>query len=328
MGLDHSLVDGVLAGHPRSVARAITLVESGGKEAKELLKELRSRAGRAHTVGVTGSPGAGKSTLINQLIKEFRGRSRSVGVIAIDPTSPFTGGAILGDRVRMQELARDPQVFVRSMGTRGRLGGLGRATEDAVAVLDAAGKDLVIVETVGVGQDEVDIAGAAQTTAVVMVPVMGDGIQAMKAGLLEVADVFVVNKADLDGADRMAAELETISALNDRDWQPPVLETVATSGLGIALLADALDSHRTHLSSLRQATEPKAHMIRKRLLAIAGSDLLEMLETQVGERRLRHVVDLVAAGERDVYSAAEDLVESFLQRNRAERPGETIGERE
>lgn len=310
--LNLDLVEGVLAGHPRAVGRAVTLVEEGGRDAKELLKRLRNQAGRAHVVGITGAPGAGKSTLINQLAKEFRIRGRSVGIIAIDPTSSFTRGAILGDRVRMQGVAADPSVFVRSMATRGRLGGLGRATEDVVIVLDAAGMDVVVIETVGVGQDEVDVAAAAQTTVVVMVPSMGDEIQTLKAGILEVADVFTVNKADLDGADRMALQLSAISSFSDQRWVPPVIKTVALSGSGVHELVDAIESHRAHLSSIKLAAGAKRELIRKRIFALAGWELLERLEIEVGPNQIERLIEMVASGESDPYTAADVLVRSFL----------------
>ncbi len=303
------LADGVLKGEPRAIARAITLVESGQGEARGLLTKLRASAGRARVVGVTGSPGTGKSTLIHQLVKEFRARGRTVGVVSVDPSSPFTGGAILGDRVRMQELARDPGVFIRSMATRGCLGGLADATEGAVTILDAAGKDLVLVETAGVGQNEVEIAWAAQTTVLVVAPGMGDDIQALKSGILEIADIFVVNKADLDGADRAALALEFCSVSGPRGWRRPILKTASLSALGIRELADAVDAHGAHRSKLDAGA--KKRVVRKRLLAVAGRRLLERLESLADSVELDALVERVAAREVDLPSAAEELVEAL-----------------
>ncbi len=231
------LVDRLLAGDRRAVARLISLVENGAPESREALAALFPHTGHAHIVGITGSPGSGKSTLVNQLAKVFRRQGATVGIVAVDPTSPFSGGAILGDRIRMQDLCGDPGVFIRSMATRGALGGLARATSDVVKVLDAFGKDVILVETVGVGQDEVDIAKAAHTTIVVEAPGMGDDIQAIKAGVMEIADILVVNKADREGAERTVAALEMMLDLNGHPacgWQTPVLKTVATQDEGIA----------------------------------------------------------------------------------------------
>lgn len=242
------IAEGVLAGERRAVARAISMVESGSADLPELSSLIYPATGRAHIVGLTGAPGAGKSTLTQQLIQEARDRGLTVGVLAIDPTSPFTGGALLGDRLRMQSHATDPGVFIRSMATRGHLGGLALAAPEAIRVLDASGRDMVIVETVGVGQVEVDVAKAADTTLVVVNPGWGDSIQVAKAGILEIADVFVVNKADRDGADRAVRDLETmIGMAAEGGWRAPVVATSAIKQEGVDALFDEVQRHRTHL---------------------------------------------------------------------------------
>ncbi len=241
------LVAGVEAGNRRAIARLITLVEDGDPAAAEALKALHPRTGQAHIIGITGSPGTGKSTLTDRLIDHYRRAGKSVGVIAVDPSSPFSGGAILGDRIRMQSRSTDPEVFIRSMGTRGALGGLSASCVDAVKVLDAAGKDIIIVETVGVGQAEVDVIRIADTVALVLVPNLGDDVQAVKAGVMEIADVFVVNKSDLDGSDKVEAEVEANMMLGHPDsdvfWWQPIVRTVAERGTGTEELAKAIDDH-------------------------------------------------------------------------------------
>src|ERR671933_2176285 len=240
------LIERVLAGEPRAVARAISKVEDGAADAAELMRDVFPHTGRARVVGVTGAPGAGKSSLVDKLAMLYRGRGERVGIVAVDPSSPFSGGAILGDRIRMQTLGLDSGVFIRSMATRGNLGGLARATVDAVAILDAAGFRKVIVETVGVGQDEVEIVKTADVSVVVLVPGMGDDIQAIKAGIMEIGDVFVINKADRDGVLRTEKELEALLGLAHRPdmWNPPIVKTVATENKGIEDLAAAIESYR------------------------------------------------------------------------------------
>src|SRR2546425_1809020 len=238
----------LVEGDPVALARAISLVEAGTQRGEAILAEIFSRTGRASVIGVTGPPGAGKSSLVNQLVARYRSRGRALGVVAVDPSSAFSGGAVLGDRIRMQQHTLDPAVFIRSMATRGRFGGLSRATRDAIDLMDAAGRDPILIETVGVGQDEVDVVRVADTVLVVLTPGQGDDIQAIKAGLLEIADLFVINKADHSGADRLASDLEWIMWLGEKGpWDAPLIMTVATEGRGIEELVRAIDRHGAHL---------------------------------------------------------------------------------
>ncbi len=294
-----SLADRVLAGDPRALARALSLVEDESPAAAALMAALYPRTGRAWTLGVTGPPGAGKSTLVDQVARALRARGVSVGIIAVDPTSPFTGGAILGDRVRMQAHAGDAGVFIRSMATRGHLGGLAGATADAALLLDAAGRECVIIETVGVGQAEVDIVRTADVCVVVLVPGTGDEVQALKAGIMEIADLFVVNKSDREGADRMVAAVETVLGLAPADagaWTPPVLKTEATRGVGVAQVLEAIDQFRAgaatkvHLRRRERVEYRFRELLTSAFLDRAGRKLaageLEQLGRQVAERKL------------------------------------------
>jgi LAO/AO transport system kinase len=298
------LVAGIAAREPRALGRAISLVERGGPEAEALVARLRERTGRARVVGLTGPPGAGKSTLVEALARRARQAGRTVAVLAVDPTSPFTGGALLGDRIRMQSLYTDPGVFIRSMATRGAVGGLAAAAHDAVDLLDAAGFDLVLVETVGVGQDEIDVVRAVDTVAVVVVPGMGDDVQAAKAGLLEIADVFVLNKADQDGADRALRNLGAMVALSHEPgetragapaagWTVPVVATVASRDEGVAELAAALEEHRRHL-------EASGELARRRLARLA---LREARTARRGARAGGRTVDHVGIAVRSIAEA-------------------------
>jgi LAO/AO transport system kinase len=306
------LVRRLLSGDRRALARAISLVENGTSEGREALALLYAQTGRAHTIGITGGSGAGKSTLTAALAIELRRRERSVGIVAVDPTSPFTKGALLGDRIRMQELTRDPEVFVRSMATRGELGGLAPATVEVVAVLDAAGKDAVIIETVGAGQDEVEVASTADTTIVVLTPAGGDEVQAMKAGIMEVADVLVVNKADLPGADILISQLKALTTQAARGrLDTPVLETVATKGEGTRELADAIDEHRAKLSSSGELEQDRLARARRQVLALARHRLLEdLLRLAESDGGLDEIVGAVARRELDPYAAAERLIDA------------------
>jgi len=282
-----TLASQIVEGSTRALARGLTWVESGGPRAEALCARLYPHTGRAQIVGVTGAPGSGKSTLARALALVARGRGRTVGVVAVDPSSPFTGGAILGDRIRMSDLALDPGVFIRSMATRGALGGLCRAAADAVDLMDAAGRSLVLVETVGVGQDEVDVMRVAHTVLVVSVPGLGDDVQALKAGVLEIADVHVVNKADRDGADRILAELRAMLTLipaPDEAWMPPVLPASAARDEGIEPIADALDGHMAYLKTSGELERRRRRIVTARVLRIA-QDLVA--ETMLGGEGLR-----------------------------------------
>ncbi|MGH2674583.1 MAG: methylmalonyl Co-A mutase-associated GTPase MeaB [Actinomycetota bacterium] len=289
------VVEGVLKGERRAVARAISMVEDGADGLPELIGGIYPRTGTAHTVGLTGSPGVGKSSLAAELVTAARQHDRTVAVLAVDPTSPFTGGALLGDRLRMQSHATDPAVFIRSMATRGHLGGLALAAPEAVRVLDASGADLVIVETVGVGQAEVEVATATDTTLVVVAPGWGDAVQASKAGILEIADVFVVNKADRPGADEAVRDLEVMLKMGpDLDWTPPIVRTSTQSHEGTGDLWDAIDAHRKHLES-------SGELDRRRRARI-----LREVEDMVSVRLRARAAELLEAGALE--SVAEDLV--------------------
>ncbi len=303
------LLEPLCAGSPRALARAISWMENGHPEARALMAGLWPRLGGAVVVGLTGSPGAGKSTLTDQLARALRARGQKVGILAVDPTSPFSGGAILGDRIRMQRIAADPGIFIRSMATRGALGGLARATQDAIDLLDAAGFGTILVETVGVGQDEVDVVSCVHSCCVVLVPGLGDEIQAIKAGIMEVADLFVINKADREGADQVEREIEAMKSLAPaRDWDPPVLRTVAAQGKGVTDLLDALQAHgawlRSHGGLARKARE-RARLRFETLLAEAA---LRRVRERAGATRLQALVQSIAEGRMDPYAAVGDLL--------------------
>src|SRR5215207_7900861 len=305
-------IERVLAGEPRAVARAISKVEDGAEGAAELMRGVFPRTGRGLVVGITGSPGAGKSSLVDKLAGLYRGRGERVGIVAVDPSSPFSGGAILGDRIRMQALGLDPGVFIRSMATRGNLGGLARATVDAVAILDAAGYEKVVVETVGVGQDEVEIVKTADCSVVVLVPGMGDDIQAIKAGIMEIGDVFVINKADRDGVLRTEKELEALLSLAERPdgWSPPIVKTVATENKGIEELAAAIESYREFQRSSDGARGRRGAVARWRILELLRERLLaRALEREGARERLDTLAAEVADKRRDSYTAVEELLD-------------------
>ncbi|HEY7722355.1 MAG TPA: methylmalonyl Co-A mutase-associated GTPase MeaB [Pedococcus sp.] len=310
-----SLVASAREGSPRAVARLISLVEDGHPALREVMAALAPHSGTAHIVGITGSPGVGKSTTTNALVGAFRERGQRVGVLAVDPSSPFSGGALLGDRVRMQDHALDPEVYIRSMASRGHLGGLSWTTPQALRVLDAAGCDVVLVETVGVGQSEVEIAGLADTTLVLLAPGMGDGIQAAKAGILEIGDVFVVNKADREGADATVRDIRHMISLGDRTepglWRPPVIKTVAAKGEGIGEVMEALDKHVGWMEH--------SGTLRERRVRRAGDEIesiaLQQLRARMGDLRHGNGVDDLAAdvvdGKTDPYAAADQVVSAL-----------------
>jgi LAO/AO transport system kinase len=341
----HEIVDGLLAGEQHALARAISIIEDRAPGYREIVSELHAHAGSAEIVGVTGSPGAGKSTLVDRLAAAYRERGETVGVIAIDPASPFTGGAVLGDRVRMASSADDMGVFVRSMSARGTLGGLSAATADAITALDAFGKDRIVVETVGAGQNEIDVVRTADTVCVLLQPGSGDAVQTLKAGILEIADVFVVNKADREGADRLVSDLREMidlgeaagshrigtggpEAAGDPDdageatWTPPIVETVATEGEGVPDLLAVLAEHAAFLDDsglrTRKARTRHAEAIRRLL----REDLAALVEADVDSRGgIQHLVDVVVRRETDPYAVVDDLlapIEDCLE----ERPGD------
>ena len=295
----------LLSGDRRALARVLSWVESGDERGREMLRALYPRSGRARTIGLTGSPGAGKSTVTNELAKAFRQRGQSVGIVAIDPSSPYTMGAILGDRVRMTELYSDRDVFIRSLASRGALGGLSAATQDVIHVLDAYGKDVILVETVGAGQDEVDIAGAAQTTILVNTPNMGDEVQTLKAGIMEIADVLAVNKSDLPGADRMVSALKALLSLNpDRGWDPPVVRVIGTQGEGTDKLVEACDAHFDELQTSGKLEVAELTRARQQITALARANVLNQLRSASGEERLTALVHDVASRTSDPHTAA------------------------
>jgi LAO/AO transport system kinase len=313
------IISGVLAGDRRSIARAITIIENEPVDAHKIVAAIYPRTGKAHIIGFTGPGGAGKSTLIEKVVREYRRKGKTVGVVAVDPTSPFTGGAFLGDRIRMQELSTDEGVFIRSMANRNYPGGLAKATKDAAKILDAAGKDVVLVETVGAGQSEVEIIKVAQTTVLIHAPGLGDEIQAIKAGLMEIADIFVVNKADRENADKTAMDIQAILQLNNKEkaWRPPILKTIALSGEGVPQLVEKMEEHKRFL-------EGDTFHKKELLKATAESELAEAIKERTAtsilndlkkEGKFDELLQKILRKEIDPTSAAEKLLSEKLRKH-------------
>jgi len=314
LALDQQLSIGQLrSGDVRALARAISTVENRAPGWSELLKALFAHSGKARVLGLTGSPGAGKSTLVDQLARFYRKNNRTVGIIAVDPTSPYTGGAILGDRIRMQEHFSDPGIYIRSMATRGSLGGLARTTADVTTLLDASGRDLIMIETVGVGQDEVDIVRLADITIVILVPGMGDDVQTIKAGIMEIADIFVINKSDRNGAEHVEKEIKALQSLATRrdGWTPPVIKTVASEGTGVEELAGAVASYEDYLRENNLAQKRSVENWQERIVEMLRDGMLEKARAQLGDGNLARLAAEVAEHKRDPYT----LVEEILRRN-------------
>jgi LAO/AO transport system kinase len=316
-GLD-SFVERIRSGDVRALARAITAIENDSAQALQVMKALFPHSGNASVIGLTGSPGAGKSTLVDQLAREYRKENKTIGIVAVDPTSPYTGGAILGDRIRMQAHHADGGIYIRSMATRGFLGGLAPATADVATLLDAAGKDMVLIETVGVGQDEIDIVRLADVTVVILVPGMGDDVQTIKAGIMEIADIFVINKSDREGADRVEREIRAMQTLAIRrdNWTPPIVKTVATDGTGIPELVKTIASYRQYLEGKELMLRKKISNWRERLVEMLRKALLDrMMRERLDAEHLNEYAREIAEHRRDPYSLVEELVGSLGEKH-------------
>jgi LAO/AO transport system kinase len=302
-------IDQLRSGDARALARAISAVENRELGSSDLLKALFPHSGKARIIGLTGPPGAGKSTLVDHLARLYRKENRTVGIIAVDPTSPYTGGAILGDRIRMQEHFSDPGIYIRSMATRGSLGGLARTTADVATVLDASGRDLVLIETVGVGQDEVDIVRLADVTVVILVPGMGDDVQTIKAGIMEIADIFVINKSDHDGAERVEREIRALQSLAVRHdgWTPPIVKTVASEGAGVRDLAAAIAEYENYLQKENLALKKSVENWQERLVEMLRDAMLEKSRKHLPDGDLARLAAEVAEHKRDPYTLVEEI---------------------
>ena len=304
-------IEQLRAGDPRALARAISVAENRSPGWSELLKAIFPYSGHARILGLTGPPGAGKSTLVDQLARFYRKEGRSIGIIAVDPTSPYTGGAILGDRIRMQDHSSDSGIYIRSMATRGSLGGLARTTADVSTILDASGRDLIMIETVGVGQDEVDIVRLADITVVILVPGMGDDVQTIKAGIMEIADIFVINKSGREGAERVEREIRALQSLAVRtdNWTPPIVKTVATDGTGIPELAAAIRDYQTHLQRENLLLKHNIQNWQARLVEMLRDAMLEKAQHQMGDGEMAQYAAEVAEHKRDPYTLVEEIVQ-------------------
>jgi len=310
------IAQGVLAGDRRSIARAITIIENDAGEAPKLIASIYPRTGNAHVIGLTGPSGSGKSTLIEKIVREYRRRGKTVGVVAVDPTSPFTGGAFLGDRIRMQELSTDQGVFIRSMATRNYPGGIAKATKDSVKILDAAGKDIVMVETVGAGQSEVEIIKVAQTVVLIHAPGLGDEIQAIKAGLMEIADIFVINKADRENADKAVMDIQAILQLDDKEkaWKTPILKTVALTGEGVPQLIEKLEEHRRFLEKEIERRKSLVRAEAELIEAIKEKAASSVIEELRREGKFEELLQKILRKEVDPASVAEKLLHKKLKK--------------